>query len=82
MSATPATDQPPGFDTATPPRPPWWRRKLRRLGWPHWAAIGLLLATATGCLIAGADKYALVAATSAVGNLLIWLFRSDGPPLD
>jgi hypothetical protein len=27
-TTAPTTDQPPGFDTGTLPRPPWWRRKL------------------------------------------------------
>jgi hypothetical protein len=35
----------------------------------------VILAAATGFLIAGADKYALVLAVVAVLDALIWLFR-------
>jgi hypothetical protein len=54
------------------------RLALHRLHWPHWAAIGLILAFAAGCLMAGADKLALVEAAAAVGYLLTWLFRPIG----
>jgi hypothetical protein len=65
----------------SPPLPARYRRlALHRLYWPHWAAIGLILAMAAGCLMAGADKVALVEAAAAVGYLLIWLFRPFARP--
>ena len=63
MSTAPTTDQPPGFDTGTPPPRRWWRRKLILI---PIAGLALVSAGAVGAVAAtGGSRPAAAPASSA-----------------